>query len=82
MMHIFKEQKIETSSFGESISAIQDILSKANDIVQGYEERRTNSTELVLDTELLRRNHEVVGKAIQYNSNFTDRMFCTAIVSR
>lgn len=73
------EQKIETCSFGESISAIQDILSKANDIVQGYEERRTNSTELVLDTELLRRNHEVVGKAIQYNSNFTDRMFCTAI---
>ncbi|XP_034473026.1 uncharacterized protein LOC117780562 isoform X2 [Drosophila innubila] len=74
------EQKIETCSFGESISAIQDILSKANDIVQGYEERRTNSTELVLDTELLRRNHEVVGKAIQYNTNFTDRMFCTAII--
>ncbi|KAL7738938.1 hypothetical protein ACLKA6_016936 [Drosophila palustris] len=73
------EQKIETCSFGESISAIEDILSKANDIVQGYEERRTNSIELVLDTELLRRNHEVVGKAIQYNTNFTDRMFCTAI---
>lgn len=63
------------------MSAIYDILSKANDIVKGYEDRKTNSTELVLDTELLRRNHEVVGKAIQYNSNFTDRMFCTAIVS-
>ncbi|XP_064554307.1 uncharacterized protein Nse4 [Drosophila montana] len=73
------EQQIESRSFGESMSAIYDILSKANDIVKGYEDRKTNSTELVLDTELLRRNHEVVGKAIQYNSNFTDRMFCTAI---
>ncbi|KAH8402541.1 hypothetical protein KR222_008594, partial [Zaprionus bogoriensis] len=75
------EQQIESSSFGESISAIQEILSKANDIVKGYENRKTNSTELVLDTELLRRNHEVVSKAIQYNTNFTDRMFCSAIQS-
>ncbi|XP_060644619.1 uncharacterized protein LOC132783469 [Drosophila nasuta] len=73
------ENQIETCTFGESITALHDIMSKANDIVQGYEERRTNSRELVLDTELLRRNHEVVGKAIQYNTNFTDRMFCTAV---
>ncbi|KAH8306734.1 hypothetical protein KR044_011617 [Drosophila immigrans] len=73
------ENKIESSTFGESITALHDIMTKANDIVEGYEDRRTNSRELVLDTELLRRNHEVVGKAIQYNTNFTDRMFCTAV---
>ncbi|XP_023160806.1 uncharacterized protein LOC111592672 isoform X2 [Drosophila hydei] len=73
------EQKIESRSFGESMSAIFDILGKANDVVKGYEERKTNSTEILLDSELLRRNHEVVGKAIQYNTNFTDRMYCTAI---
>ncbi|XP_017858779.1 PREDICTED: non-structural maintenance of chromosome element 4 isoform X1 [Drosophila arizonae] len=73
------EQKIESRSFGESMSAIFDILGKANDVVKGYEERKTNSTEILLDSELLRRNHEVVGKAIQYNTNITDRMYCTAI---
>lgn len=80
-LFFFLEQKIESRSFGESMSAIFDILGKANDVVKGYEERKTNSTEILLDSELLRRNHEVVGKAIQYNTNFTDRMYCTAIVS-
>lgn len=74
------EQQIESNSFGDSIAAIDHIIRKANDIVKGHEERRTNSTELVLDTELLRRNHEVVGKAIQYNTNFTDRIVQNAIV--
>ncbi|KAH8328532.1 hypothetical protein KR067_010555 [Drosophila pandora] len=73
------EQQIEKQTIDESITAIESIISKANDIVKGHEERRTNSTELVLDTELLRRNHEVVGKAIEYNTNFTDRMMVAAI---
>ncbi|XP_017098822.2 uncharacterized protein Nse4 [Drosophila bipectinata] len=73
------EQQIEKNTIDASLSAIESIISKANDIVKGYEERRTNSTELVLDTELLRRNHEVVGKAIEYNSNFTDIMMVSAI---
>lgn len=81
MAPFFIEEKIESRSFGESMSAIFDILGKANDVVKGYEERKTNSTEILLDSELLRRNHEVVGKAIQYNTNITDRMYCTAIVS-
>lgn len=80
--HLFtSEQQIEKQTIDESITAIESIISKANDIVKGHEERRTNSTELVLDTELLRRNHEVVGKAIEYNTNFTDRMMVAAIVS-
>ncbi|XP_017042916.1 non-structural maintenance of chromosome element 4 [Drosophila ficusphila] len=73
------EQQIEAKTFDQSIAAIEEILRTANDINKGHEDRRTNSTELVLDTELLRRNHEVVGKAIQYNTNFTDRMVITAI---
>ncbi|KAH8281804.1 hypothetical protein KR054_003089, partial [Drosophila jambulina] len=73
------EEKIESNSFGESIEAIDHIIRKANDIIKGHEDRRTHSTELVLDTELLRRNHEVVGKAIQYNTNFTDRSVQNAI---
>ncbi|KAI8042366.1 uncharacterized protein LOC128261362 [Drosophila gunungcola] len=73
------EQQIENNTFGQSIAAIEEILRTANDISKGHEDRRTNSTELVLDTELLRRNHEVVGKAIQHNTNFTDRMVITAI---
>ncbi|KAH8333148.1 hypothetical protein KR074_007929 [Drosophila pseudoananassae] len=73
------EQEIEKHTIDESLTAIESIISKANDIVKGHEERRTNSTELVLDTELLRRNHEVVGKAIEYNTNFTDRMMVAAI---
>jgi len=75
------EQQIESKTFDQSIAAIEEIIRTANDINKGHEDRRTNSTELVLDTELLRRNHEVVGKAIQYNTNFTDRMVITAIVS-
>ncbi|XP_016975969.2 non-structural maintenance of chromosome element 4 [Drosophila rhopaloa] len=73
------EQQIENKTFDQSIAAIEEILRTANDINKGHEDRRTNSTELVLDTELLRRNHEVVGKAIQHNTNFTDRMLITAI---
>ncbi|XP_016928743.2 uncharacterized protein Nse4 [Drosophila suzukii] len=73
------EQQIESKTFDQSIAAIEEIIRTANDINKGHEDRRTNSTELVLDTELLRRNHEVVGKAIQYNTNFTDRMVITAI---
>ncbi|ALC39279.1 CG13142 [Drosophila busckii] len=73
------DHHIESSSFGESLTAIQGLMDKANEIVSGYEDRRTNPTELVLDTELLRRNHKVVAKAIQYNTNITDKMFCTAI---
>ncbi|KAH8410575.1 hypothetical protein KR009_003814, partial [Drosophila setifemur] len=73
------EQQIEKNTIGESLTAIESIISKANDIIKGNEEHRTHSTELVLDTELLRRNHEVVGKAIQYNTNFTDRMMMMAI---
>ncbi|XP_033171679.1 uncharacterized protein LOC117148417 [Drosophila mauritiana] len=73
------EQQIENNTFGQSIAAIEEIIQTANDINKGHEDRRTNSTELVLDTELLRRNYEVVGKAIQHNTNFTDRMVATAI---
>ncbi|KAH8341582.1 hypothetical protein KR059_010629 [Drosophila kikkawai] len=73
------EQQIESNSFGESLEAIDHIIREANDIIKGHEDRRTLSTELVLDTELLRRNHEVVGKAIQYNTNFTDRIVQNAI---
>jgi len=74
------EQQIENNTIGESITAIEEIIQTANDISKGHEDRRTNSTELVLDTELLRRNFEVVGKAIQHNTNVTDRMVATAIV--
>nr|AAY84979.1 IP09447p [Drosophila melanogaster] len=73
------EQQIENNTIGESITAIEEIIQTANDISKGHEDRRTNSTELVLDTELLRRNFEVVGKAIQHNTNVTDRMVATAI---
>ncbi|XP_017075081.2 LOW QUALITY PROTEIN: non-structural maintenance of chromosome element 4 [Drosophila eugracilis] len=73
------EQQIENKTFDQNIAAIEEIIRTANDITKGHEDRRTNSTELVLDTELLRRNHEVVGKAIQHNTNFTDRMVITAI---
>ncbi|KAH8248524.1 hypothetical protein KR032_000325, partial [Drosophila birchii] len=73
------EQQIESNSFGESIEAIDHIIRKANNVIKGHEDRRTHSTELVLDTELLRRNHEVVGKAIQYNTNFTDHIVQNAI---
>ncbi|EDV59034.2 EP300-interacting inhibitor of differentiation 3 [Drosophila erecta] len=73
------EQQIEDNTFGQSIAAIEEIIRTANDISEGHDALRTNSTELVLDTELLRRNHEVVGKAIQHNTNFTDRMLVTAI---
>ncbi|EDX04550.1 GD23706 [Drosophila simulans] len=76
------EQQIENNTFGQSIAAIEEIIQTANDINKGHEDRRTNSTELVLDTELLRRNYEVVGKAIQHNTNFTDRMVATAIFGR
>ncbi|XP_034128626.1 uncharacterized protein LOC117584005 isoform X2 [Drosophila guanche] len=74
------EQQIENKNFDASILAIETIIRQSNEIAKGQEERRTNPTELVLDTELLRRNHEVVGKAIQYNTNFTDQMILTAIV--
>nr|XP_016942640.1 uncharacterized protein LOC108019297 [Drosophila suzukii] len=73
------EQQIESKTFDQSITAIEEIIRTANDINKGHEDPRTNSTELVLDTELLTRNHEVVGKAIQYNTIFTDRMVITAI---
>ncbi|KAH8246739.1 hypothetical protein KR038_002768, partial [Drosophila bunnanda] len=73
------EQQIESNSFGESLEAIDYIIQKADDIIKGHEDRRAHCTELVLDTELLRRNHEVVGKAIQYNTNITDRIVENAI---
>ncbi|XP_001357397.3 uncharacterized protein Nse4 [Drosophila pseudoobscura] len=75
------EQQIENKRFGDSILAIETIIKKSNEIAKGQKERRTNPTELVLDSELLRRNHEVVGKAIQYNTNFTDQMIFTAIAN-
>ncbi|XP_034128625.1 uncharacterized protein LOC117584005 isoform X1 [Drosophila guanche] len=75
------EQQIENKNFDASILAIETIIRQSNEIAKGQEERRTNPTELVLDTELLRRNHEVVGKAIQYNTNFTDQMILTAITN-
>ncbi|XP_032595102.1 non-structural maintenance of chromosome element 4 isoform X1 [Drosophila grimshawi] len=75
------EQHIESRSFVESVSDIQNILIKANEIVNSKSGRPVNPTELVLDTELLKRNHDVLGKAIQVDSNFTDRMFCTAITN-
>ncbi|BFF94989.1 uncharacterized protein DMAD_12488 [Drosophila madeirensis] len=75
------EQQIENNNFDASILAIETIIKQSNEISKGQKERRTNPTELVLDTELLRRNHEVVGKAIQYNTNFTDQMVLTAITN-
>ncbi|KAH8389447.1 EP300-interacting inhibitor of differentiation 3 [Drosophila serrata] len=73
------EQQIESSSFGESLEAIDHIIQRADEIIKGQEDRRVHSTELVLDTELLSRNHKVVGKAIQYNTNITDRIVQNAI---
>ncbi|XP_030372082.1 non-structural maintenance of chromosomes element 4 homolog A [Scaptodrosophila lebanonensis] len=77
--NIIIEQEVEGKPFEDSVTAIENIIRKANTIVKGYEQRQTNSLELVLDTELLRRNHEVIGKAIQCSSTITDTMFCKAI---
>ncbi|XP_068150613.1 uncharacterized protein Nse4 [Drosophila tropicalis] len=73
------EQHIERNTFGDSITAIENIITQAEDLVRGHEKRSANCSELLLDTELLRRNHEVVGKSFQNNSNFSDVMFCNAI---
>ncbi|KAH8287903.1 hypothetical protein KR018_006957 [Drosophila ironensis] len=73
------DDNVEKNECTKTFLKVDRIMSKANEITKGSNERRTNTTELVLDTELLRRNHEVACKAIDYNISIADRTICQAI---
>ncbi|XP_030380331.1 uncharacterized protein LOC115628387 [Scaptodrosophila lebanonensis] len=73
------DTNVEVRGFEEAVGAITTLCEKANEITKDFKKRSPHPMELVLDCDLLRRNYEVVGKAIKNDLGLTDLRFAKAI---